>query len=291
MNSVDKNDDGDYMISARYTDCIYKISGTDGHVIWRLGGDESSFVLDGFSQSKQHDGRFVSSNATTTVISFLDNGGDGVHNATSNVSTSYLIALETSVTPMVARVIRRWTRPDGHISPARGNFQLLPNGNAFTAWSGNSYITEHSPDGDLLMEAQFASERFVTYRSYKHNFTGNPSEPPTLKSFAYGTSPATSTTVCYISWNGATEVDSWAFYRNDSATDPIGSAHKTGFETMFQVSGFHPSLYAEAISATGQVLDRSPVQLTNKPQAWQSPQACDSQGVLSGEPIAYATHS
>ncbi|KAK5110420.1 hypothetical protein LTR85_001030 [Meristemomyces frigidus] len=282
MNSVDKNADGDYMISARYTDCIYKISGTDGHIIWRLGGDESSFALDAFNFSKQHDARFIEQNATTTVISFLDNASDGVNNVTSDVSTSYLVALETSVTPMVARVIRRWSRPDGHLSHARGNFQLLPNGNAFTAWSGNAYITEHAFDGDLVMEAGFASERFVTYRSYKHNFTGHPSEPPTLKAYAYGTSPATSTTVCYVSWNGATEVDSWDFYRNNSASEPIGRAQKTGFETMFQATGYYPDVYAQAISASGQVLGRSSVQLTVKSQDWQSQHTYKSQNVLSG---------
>ena len=37
MNSVDKNADGDYLISARYTNAIYKISGKDGSIIWRFG--------------------------------------------------------------------------------------------------------------------------------------------------------------------------------------------------------------------------------------------------------------
>jgi hypothetical protein len=264
MNSVDKDANGDYMISARHADCIYKISGTDGRIIWRLGGDDSSFVLQGFNFSKQHDARFVEQNATTTVISFLDNAVDGKHNATSDHSTAYLVALETSTLPMVARVIRRWIRPDGKHTRARGNVQLLPNSNVFTAWSGNAYITEHTFDGDLLLEARFSSHRFVTYRSYKHNFTAHPSEPPTLRSQAYGASPETTTTVCYISWNGATEIDSWEFYRNDSTAVPIGRVQRSGFETMFQITGFHPSLYAQAVSATGKSLGRSPAVLTVK---------------------------
>ena len=108
MNSVDKDANGDYMVSARHTDCMYKISGTDGHVIWRLGGDESSFVLDGFNFSKQHDARFIEQNATTTLVSFLNNASGGVQNATSSHSTAYLVALETQTQPMVARVVRRW---------------------------------------------------------------------------------------------------------------------------------------------------------------------------------------
>lgn len=205
MNFVDQDTNGDYIISARHMDCIYEISGTDSHIVWRLGGDESSFTLDAFNFLKQHDARFIEQNATTTVISFLDNAVNGAHNATSSHSSSYLVALETAIDPMVARVVRRWNRPDGNLTRARGNVQLLPSGNLFTAWSGNAYITEHTFDGDLLLEARFTSTRFITYRSYKHNFTAHPSEPPTLKAQSYGVSPETTTTVRYVSWNGATK--------------------------------------------------------------------------------------
>lgn len=282
MNSVDNNDEGDYMISARFTDCIYKISGTDGSVIWRLGGDESSFVLDNFNFSKQHDARFVEHNSTTTVISFLDNASDGV-NETSSTSSALLVALETSVTPMVARVIQRWTRPNGNLSRLRGNFQLLPNRHALIGWSDNSYITEHTPDGELVLEAQFASTRFVTYRSYKANFTGMPDEAPTLKTYAFGASLTTVTTVCYISWNGATEVDSWEFFRNSSAATHVGRVKKTGFETVFQLSGYEPSLYAQAISSTGQVLGRSLVASAAKAPDWELEQTIQSRHEMDGK--------
>lgn len=75
--------------------------------------------------------------------------------------------------------------PDGKRSDKRGNFQLLQNGNAFVGWSDNGYMSEHSPGGRVLMEAQFASKRFVTYRSYKFNFTGRPAELPALRGFVY----------------------------------------------------------------------------------------------------------
>jgi hypothetical protein len=171
------------MISARHTDCIYKISGVDGHIIWRLGGDESSFVLDGFNFSKQHDARFIEQNATTTVISFLDNAVGGKHNATASHSTAYLVALETTIQPMVARVVRRWNRPDGNLTRARGNVQLLPGGNTFTAWSGNAYITEHTFDGDLLLEARFAStdRTSTTSRPIRANLRHSKLKPMVLR--------------------------------------------------------------------------------------------------------------
>ena len=45
INSVDKNADGDYIISARDACSVHKINGTDGSIIWRLDGKNSSFTL------------------------------------------------------------------------------------------------------------------------------------------------------------------------------------------------------------------------------------------------------
>ncbi|CAK4032812.1 Hypothetical predicted protein [Lecanosticta acicola] len=38
FNSVDKDHNGDYYVSARHTDTIYKIAKSDGHVMWKLNG-------------------------------------------------------------------------------------------------------------------------------------------------------------------------------------------------------------------------------------------------------------
>jgi hypothetical protein len=273
MNSVEKNEGGDYMVSARFTDTIYKIS-SDGHVIWKLGGKDSSFVLDGFNFSKQHDARFIEKTGPNKeVISFFDNASDGESNDTSTYSSALLVELDTGASPPITKVIRRWIRPDEGISDRRGNFQLLPNKNAFVGWSENSYISEHTYDGDIVMEARFASQRFVTYRAYKHNFTGHPIEPPTLKVHVWGTSPAESLSVCYVSWNGATEVAMWEFHRVDTSTDQsslISRTKKSGFETIFQFAGYERSVYAVAISATGEVLGRSEALSTEITTTWQN---------------------
>ncbi|KAH9840428.1 arylsulfotransferase protein, partial [Teratosphaeria destructans] len=42
MNSVAKNPAGDYLVSARWTNTLYKISGRTGRILWRLGGPRSS---------------------------------------------------------------------------------------------------------------------------------------------------------------------------------------------------------------------------------------------------------
>ena len=55
MNSVDKDANGDYLVSGRNTHTIYKVSGSDGSIIWRLGGKMSTFHLNSFNFSSQND--------------------------------------------------------------------------------------------------------------------------------------------------------------------------------------------------------------------------------------------
>lgn len=269
-NSIVKNDDGDYMISSRYTDAIYKISGSKGKIVWRLGGRMSDFEMKDFNFSRQHDAQWVATECDDNIetITLLDNGSDGI-TSTANVSSAIKIRMDKAT--MTASVLQRWIRPDNSRSDLRGNFQTLPDGNVFAAWSDNSFISEHTGEGDLIMAAEFTSERFVTYRAYKFNFTGAPLEPPVMKAFAYGVDPASCTTVFYMSWNGATEVDSWNLYRiapRDSEIELIGNAKKTGFETRFQARGYEDEVFAEGIAADGTVLGQSATFIVEPPAEW-----------------------
>ncbi|KAK4505517.1 hypothetical protein PRZ48_003480 [Zasmidium cellare] len=269
LNAIDKNHEGDYMITARYTDAVYKISGKDGHIMWSLGGATSSFVMDAFNFTRPHDGRFLSSDATSETITLLDNGGCE-ESISAETSSALIIHLDKSSEPWTAtfhELTSSRHRPDDGRSEKRGNFQLLPNGNAFVGWSENSYISEHSPDGRLLMEAQFTSHRFVTYRAYKFNFTSAPSEPPVLKAFAYGESVDQSVSVYYVSWNGATDVAIWEFYDEDDAL--LGRAPKSGFETTFSRSSrYRDKVYAVAVSAGGVVLGKTVLEDVEYPRSW-----------------------
>lgn len=274
LNSVDKNFEGDYLISARHTSAIYKVSGEDGSIIWQLGGFNRSFEQIGFNFSFQHDARFQYQDGPITIVSYLNNAADK-ETETAEFSTAQLVKLDTDL--MTATLISEWDRPDRNLTRLRGNVQVLDNGNIFVGWSENSYISEFTPDGELAFEAQFQSERFDTYRSYKFNFTGLPSEPPTLRSFAYGkdSSADSTSTVSYVSWNGATEVVSWDFYANANDTSVedftyIGNTNKTGFETMFTVDGYMRYVMVEGIDKDGNVLGNSSVQETELPSNWVS---------------------
>ena len=264
-NSVEKNAEGDYMLSSRFTDAIYKISGKDGSIIWRLGGSKSSFTQD-FTFSRQHDARWLSSSGDKEIISFLNNQADDVIQNAPH-STAVIVELDTS--SMTAKVLKSIDRPDKGLTRMRGNHQVLPNGNSFVCWSENSYMSEHNSEGKLLMEAKFASNRFVTYRAYKFDFFDSvPDEPIVLKAAAYGTSAKSSTTVAYVSWNGATNVASWRLKTVDGTT--IGEKKRTGFETTFQVNGYHSDVVVEAISANGTTIGSSGVEHAVAPSDWEA---------------------
>ncbi|PIG81081.1 hypothetical protein AARAC_011018 [Aspergillus arachidicola] len=270
VNAVDKNAAGEYILSARFTSTIYLISGQDKSIIWRLGGEKSDFVQD-FTFSKQHHVRFVESNATHTTISFLNNASDEAEQE-EDTSAALIVQLHTSVSPMTAKVIERYSRPDGDLTRLRGSVQKLSNGNVFVGWSERGYQSEHSPEGEVLMEARFASSRFSTYRSYKFDFTGRPIAPPDVVSSVYGTDETDLTTIFHVSWNGATDVASWNFYaRVNQAGMPvlIGNTTKLDFETMYIADGYLDWVSVEAVDEDGNVLGTSEIQRTETPSNWR----------------------
>lgn len=251
------------MISSRYTNTIFKVSGEDGSVMWRLGGNLSSFTQD-FNFSRQHDARWISSTPEREVVSFLDNASDENTN-TSSSSSALIVELDHQTKR--ASILKRIVRPDKGLSRLRGNHQVLPNDHSFVCWSENSFISEHNVDGDILMEAKFFSRRFVTYRAYKFNFTSTPSTLPTVKAIAYGASEKKATTVIYVSWNGATEVSSWRF-RDSVSGKVLGERERTGFETSFHAEGYHGRVHAEALSSSGERLGSSLKMVTDMPPHW-----------------------
>ena len=276
-NSVDKISTGDYLVSARYMDCIYSISGKDGSIQWILGGKSSSFKQNKFSFSRQHDARFVdpqdlpfSAMEEIQYISLLDNAVDEteLNEQSSPMSSVLIVALD--LIRMEANVVLRVKRPDGGATTFGGNSHFLPNGNLLASWAGGAYISEHSSENKLLMEARFLSDRFTTYRSYKADFTAVPKEKPALRCFAFGTSVAKATSICYVSWNGATEVQRWRFRSASTAAagDVLGVVSKSGFETRLQFHAFVSDVYVEALSSQGETLGTSLAVTVEKAKDW-----------------------
>jgi hypothetical protein len=275
---VDKDASGNYLISGRHVKTIYKINGTDGSLIWSLGGKNSSFTMD-YEFNFQHHARYRTENGSITTISLYDDGSDddppppGTTKPGYEAYSSGVVAtIDTS--NMSSSIIQRYISPQLFLSGSQGNLQYLPNGNWYMGMGSLTYALEFADnstgDGQVVYEAylQNDSGAFSSYRNFKFNWTGTPAAPPDL--FVYAES-CTANPVFYVSWNGATEVTSWRFveYNNQtrySVSHPVGSATKTGFETNATFSsGFIQYSYVEALGSHAQVLSQSAIVKTFVP--------------------------
>lgn len=267
INAVDKFANGDYLVSARHTSTIYKVSGTSGQVIWRLGGYASDFATedDGLEFVWQHHARIWSDNATHTLISVFDNHGDDEgRNREIPEQTSAVKFILLDTVGMTAEIVRRIDRPDAGTSHKLGNVQVLSGeddvrtATLLIEWGLEGYLSEHTAT-DLVMEAKYVSDRMSSYRGYKAAWVGRPKELPALAIAPMATSNGVVSTF-YTSCNGATEVASWSFYGCDTEDRPckwLGNATRSGFETAFVAPSLVRYGYVEAIDIHGTVLQGS----------------------------------
>lgn len=272
LNAADKFTDGDYLLSSRHTDTLYKISHRDKSIVWRLGGVKSDFEFLGNARfSRQHHARFHSQNDTHTIISVFDNAkGDGKKERPSGPNSRGLIlSLRTDTKPMTAEIVAAFDHPSGQYTSARGSVQILPSQNTFICWSGATRMTEHSPDGRLLLDASFRVSGANSYRAYKFPWVGRPSSPPDVSSVAGTLGLNGTNTLVHVSWNGATDVARWNMYKTDadgSHEELVASIARQGFETAMVHEGYASFVRLEAVDASGQVLGRSNVEKTIPPK-------------------------
>ena len=276
INSIDKNQDGDYLISARHTSAVYKISGVDGHVIWRLNGAKSDYFLDGFGFSSQHDAKFISDNETHTVLSLFDNGSNG-YNQTQPHSTGQIIVVDHTTKNATALLNLDPPFVDGHahIAKSQGSMQILPNGGVLMGWGNDGFWTEYAPETyEIIFYGAIGLTNTMNYRIHKFDdWVGLPLTKPALWIY----SQEGEQMMLYISWNGATEVKSWRFYGGNSKRGPwdeLGQVPKSGFESFYRHPVAYTYNYAEALDKDGQVLGTTAVEKTFIPNE-QMKEFCD----------------
>ncbi|OQE11621.1 hypothetical protein PENVUL_c002G01656 [Penicillium vulpinum] len=250
INSVDKSQSGDYLISSRHTRTIYMISGQNGTVLWRLGGKRSDFTFEpGLNFSSQHHARLQVEGNDNFTISLFDNGFDGEHQTA--LSSSGLV-LHLDMQAMHASLVRRYITPDGILTSKEGSVQSLENGNVFIYWGGTPFLSEHTLDGSrVVFEARLTDPTGYWYRGWKANFTTAPTTSPGV----YAVSESNSgRTTWFVSWNGATEVQGWRVYASQeewNGYELIGYFEKNGFETTIGREDFYAWAIIEAVDGTG----------------------------------------
>ena len=261
INSVDKDDQGNYLISARDVNSVYKINGETGEIIWQLGGKSGNFDLGkGVIFAFQHDARFHArtEDGTKEVISLYDNSAHGTENGRGKEvhfnkhSSGKIIEVDTKTGR--ATLVQAFNPPDDLLSKSQGSTQLLPNGNAFVNWGSEGAVTEFKSDGTPIFHAYLDSgllaEGVENYRGYRYNWTGVPNETPAIVALNNGKE-----TTVYVSWNGDTRTQLWRFYEvAGDRRSYLGETKRLSFETELKVKRHVTAVFAEAIDANGAVL-------------------------------------
>lgn len=269
INSVDKDDQGNYLLSARNIAALFKINGTSGDIIWQLGGFQGGSDFEIAEEDRfafQHHARFRGRLADGSIetVSFFDNGAHSAPIKTHPFSRARLVQLNH--TSGTATVLRTFNPPDNLSARTQGSVQLLPNGNVFVNWGEAGAVTEFSHKGDVLFHSYLdsapSSNLVQSYRGFRANWTAIPAEEPAIVALKGSRSAAPGVDV-FVSWNGDTETRAWHFYARSSADAQaafLGKAERTGFETVFRLDsllGGDATVFAEATDGDGKVLRRT----------------------------------
>jgi Arylsulfotransferase (ASST) len=247
INSIDLAPDGDWIVSARNTWTIYKVSRRTGQVVWRLGGKKSDFAMGPMATfAWQHDAR---AHGDGTTISLFD---DGAAPAVEKQSRGLVIQLDEAKRRATLSALYRH-RPNRLLAHYMGSMQVLPNRNAVVGWGSEPYITEFADDGSIAFDARLPRAG-QTYRVVRMPWAGRPTERPNLASGRAG-----GKALLYASWNGATGLDRWHVRTGSRAANLADAATvpATGFETAIELVDEAAYAAVTALDAAGKPLGSS----------------------------------
>ncbi|KAL2829345.1 ASST-domain-containing protein [Aspergillus pseudoustus] len=144
INSIEKTQAGNYLISIRHTHSIHLIDGQTGAIIWTLGGAQNDFIeeeQEEFATSTdspsslpqplltmawQHHARFVPGTNESQLTFFDNHVKTTTHGeCRANCSRGLHIALNTTATPPTAQLLRQFLHPARLQAQSQGSVQLL----------------------------------------------------------------------------------------------------------------------------------------------------------------------
>lgn len=248
INSIDLQSDGDLLISARSTWAGYLLHGSDGRIIWRLGGNKSSFQMGpGTKMAWQHDGRVLGNGELT----FFDDGSNPpIH------SQSRGLRIKLDFKNHRAQLVSALTHHDPPLLAAsQGNMQTLPDGNSLLGYGGVPAISEYAPDGTLLFDAHQPYDMSF-YRAFRFPWSARPQTPPTVLAALNDTGEET---VVHASWNGATGIAAWRVLAGKAAGSLKAQAQipVAGFESAMTLPRKYAYLAVQALDAAGHTIGTS----------------------------------
>jgi Arylsulfotransferase (ASST) len=249
INSVQLQQNGNLLISARNTWAAYEVDHETGAITWTLGGKDSSYKLgSGVEFAFQHDVR-LHTDTDPTVTLFDDGGGPPRAHTESRGMTVHLDGKS-----MTATLATQDVHSPALAAAFEGNLQELPGGDDFVGWGQQPYFTEFDSKGQVVFDGRFVGDN-SSYRAYRFPWIGTPTTPPSVTASTAGAS-----TSVYVSWNGATQVTSWRVLAGASqdALQAVTTASKQGFETQMTIPAA-PYVQVQALDSAGRTLATSSV--------------------------------
>jgi hypothetical protein len=248
INSIDPEPDGNVLISARSTWAGYQLQRGSGKILWRLGGNKSSFAMGpGTKVAWQHDARMLPDGEVT----FFDDGANPpIH------KESRAVRIKLDLKSHRAQLTAAYTHSDPPLLAAsQGNAQTLSDGNVLVGYGGSPAISEFANDGSLLLDAHMPLDMSF-YRAFRYPWSGRPLSPPAVLASLNDTAEET---IVHASWNGATDVAAWRVLAGEQPSSLSEQAQiaADGFETSTILPKAHGYVAVQALDAAGHVLGTS----------------------------------
>jgi hypothetical protein len=253
LNSIDLEPGGDLLISARSTWAAYQLQGGTGEILWRLGGNHSSFAAgaggSGTKTAWQHDARMLPSGEITMF-------DDGSNPPEHPYSRGVRLSIDTKRRRTRLRASYYGPRPL-LLSASQGNMQTLPSGNVVLGFGGIPEIREYSPSAYVLFAAHLSYD-MSSYRAFRFPWSGLPASPPAVLAALNSTDEET---IVRASWNGATGVASWRALAGAraGALQAVASFPGGSFESSTILTKRYGYVAVQALDSRGRVLATSPV--------------------------------
>jgi Arylsulfotransferase (ASST) len=248
VNSVGLDSDGNVLVSARHTSCVYKVDRGSGQVLWRLGGKRSDFTIGQRARFwYQHDARRRSDG----LLSVFDNGA-GI---TSEELSSRGLLLHLDEDARSASFAGELAQPQELSAGTQGSVRELDSGGSFVGWGQQPWFTEYSVSGDVILAGHLPPDS-SSYRAMRVSWSGQPADTPAL-----AVARVDGTARAYASWNGATDVARWQLRAGPStdALAPVQALPRKGFETAMKIPAKARYVAVRALGADGRRLGDSAV--------------------------------
>jgi hypothetical protein len=168
INSIDRQPDGDYIVSARHLDAVFRIDHPSGTVLWKLGGSavankdgaaHMTILNDPLGGPKRmHDARL----GADGVLTMFDNrSGTG--------QPPRVVAYRLDETAHTATMLWQRTYPDPAASSfGLGSARITPEGSVVISWSVlQPMMEELDADGDRMLAVSDPAPGALSYRFIK----------------------------------------------------------------------------------------------------------------------------